>query len=758
MPVHVCARGLGEWAVYPSYQVATQNVVVGKSVYALMDGALLRYDTEDGDVKLYNCLDDLNDVHISHIAYSAEAKRLILVYDNENIDLLDLDDNVLNIASLKDKALSGKGVNSVFVQGRTAYLTTGFGYMEVDMKEGVIRDTYRLGIDVQSLTVCGNDLWLCGKNGVYTTPMTNNEKHNLPSWKQRHSASNWMRAVVFDGSVYMLHQSGVYHFTATTSPQFRAGSFNFLKVLSDGKMYFGNSSQLSICTSEQDVQVLALPNSWNDISSGAQGVFWVSEGNDGLQTYKFDGETFVRGNTKIQPNSPRRNLFYRMNFVTNEDGKYRLLVAGGINTSLDVRNPATAMIYEEDKWTHLDEETPAQKYPDLWHWNTTDLVQDPSDATHFFASPFRTGLYEYRNGKLQALYNCENSPLRSILPENRNYKNYVSATCLAFDDEENLWMCNQETDTIIRVRTSDGKWKNLFYPEIAGQRQCDGYLFSSSGIRFLTCRRMEERGFFGFDTNGTTFNVRDDRHLLRAHIINQDETAYSPNSFNCMVEDLGGRIWCGTDRGLFVIDDPTEFFNENFRFTQVKIPRNDGSGLADYLLTGVNIRCVAVDGGNRKWIGTESNGIYLVSADGTELIHHFMAEDSPLLSNNVQCIAVHPETGEVMIGTDRGLCSYMGDATEAEEELDKQNVVAYPNPVGPEYAGQVRIEGLTYNAEVKICSVTGQLIWSGRSNGGTCTWNGCNKQGRRVASGVYNVVSNTEDGQAAVVTRIIVIK
>ena len=210
--------------------------------------------------------------------------------------------------------------------------------------------------------------------------------------------------------------------------------------------------------------------------------------------------------------------------------------------------------------------------------------------------------------------------------------------------------------------------------------------------------------------------------------------------------------------GLFVIDDPTTFFDNDFRFTQVKIPRNDDSGLADYLLNGVNISCIAVDGGNRKWIGTTGNGIYLVSADGTEMLQHFLADETPLLSDNIQCIAIHPHTGQVMIGTDKGLCSYMSDATQAEEELEKGNVIAYPNPVGPDHQSAIRIEGLTHNAEVKICSVSGQLIWTGRSNGGTCTWNGQDKRGKRVASGIYNVISNNEDGKKAVVTRIIVIK
>jgi hypothetical protein len=140
------------------------------------------------------------------------------------------------------------------------------------------------------------------------------------------------------------------------------------------------------------------------------------------------------------------------------------------------------------------------------------------------------------------------------------------------------------------------------------------------------------------------------------------------------------------------------------------------------------------------------------------MIHHFTTEDSPLLSNNVQSIAVHPGTGEVVFGTDKGLCSYISDATAPEAELDKNNVTVFPNPVTPDYNGPIAIRGLVADTEVKIISTGGQLVWSGTSMGGTCLWNGVANNGRRVASGTYHVVANTPEGDKAVVTRIVVVR
>lgn len=742
------AEAIGEWQVYPSYTIATKNVVVGSTVYSLMNGNLLRYDTEDTSVRTYDCLNDLNDVHISHMAYCDATKRLILVYDNGNIDLMDADDNVVNISALKDKSMNDKAVSSVYINGTNAYLTTGFGFIIVDTKEGVIRNTYQLGLNTTAMVISDGLYVLATTTGIYKASVDAN-LYESSVLTRTSTADRVLQMVEFDGSVWIRRSDAIYKVLKAGVSKFEAGTFNYLKVFSDGTMAFGNATTTHLLTSETQRRVLSGANNWSDLTRQAN-TYWGSDGLGGLKGYRIEGDAFVQSVGPIQPNSPVRDLFYRMHYEGD-----RLLVAGGINTPYAIYNDATAMYYEDGVWFNFDESIPAQQYPSIRHWNTTNLVQDPNDPSHHFASPYRTGLYEYRDGKLVGLYNCDNAPFETIADLGVNF---VGCSSLKFDSDGNLWMTNQGTDTIIRVLRPNMKWQALYYSEIAKTPTCDDYCFTSSGINFLVSRRINGRGFFGFDTNGTLTNTRDDKHLLRTSITNEDGTTYTPDEFYCMAEDLKGQVWCGTNLGLFVIEDPTKFFDQDFTFEQIKIARDDDSGLADYLLSGVPISCIAVDGANRKWIGTNSNGIYLVSADGQDMIHHFMAEDSPLLSNNIRCIAIHPSTGRVMIGTDVGLCSYMADAVDAEDELDYDNLLVYPNPVRPDYHGPITIDGLSADCEIKICSSTGQLIMSGVSNGGRFTWNGCNRQGKRVASGVYQVIANTANGKSAVVTRIVVIR
>ena len=198
--------------------------------------------------------------------------------------------------------------------------------------------------------------------------------------------------------------------------------------------------------------------------------------------------------------------------------------------------------------------------------------------------------------------------------------------------------------------------------------------------------------------------------------------------------------------------------SENPYFTQVKVPRNDGTNYADYLLAGANINCIAVDGGGRKWFGTANNGVYLISADNMEQLQHFTTNNSPLLSNNVESIAINPASGQVFFGTENGLCSYVSNATETNTEMTKDNVWAYPNPVKPDYTGYITVTGLTYNAQVKITTSNGVVVNEGRSNGGSYQWDGCDKNGKRVASGVYMVHTATSEGNKGIVCKIAIVR
>jgi hypothetical protein len=241
--------------------------------------------------------------------------------------------------------------------------------------------------------------------------------------------------------------------------------------------------------------------------------------------------------------------------------------------------------------------------------------------------------------------------------------------------------------------------------------------------------------------------------------VNQDGIKITLNNgVRCITEDANHDLWIGTDAGPLVFE--RNAMNDNHpTFIQVKVPRNDGTDYADYLLSGIDITAIAIDGGGRKWFGTNGNGVYLISADNMTQIQHFTTENSKLLSDIVLSIAINSQSGEVFFGTEQGLCSYISDAIEPAESMDKDHVYAYPNPVNfKNYSGLITVTGLTLNADVKITNAAGYLIAEGRSNGGLFTWDGRDKNGNRVGSGIYNVLTATKDGKKGTVCKIAIIR
>ena len=746
------AQQLGTWRMYLSYQIATKSVVSGSTIYSLMNGNLLSYDTEDGEVQTYDHLGVLSDGKIAYIAYSKEADKLLIVYSNSNIDLLDKDGNVQNLSALKDKRILGKEVSCVCINGSMAYLVTGFGFVEVDMKEGVFRNTYKLSYTITSIAASDEAVFLGTTEGIWYCMKADNMQIE-GNWKKQLDWTDITNMCFFQGKLMAMNTQALFVLDpySSVNSTYSKGKYTFLKNTGN-QLIWGNNKQIGITSDvTSSATIITIANKWTDISNTGN-TYWMSEQEQGLRGYRIDGNTFVPTGEVIQPSSPIRDLGYMVNWVGD-----RLLVAGGINTVGSYNNPATSMYYENGEWTNFTEmEIPAE-YPSFKLINTTDLVQDPLDDTHHFASLYRGGLCEYRNAKFVRHYNHENSPLHSLMPTSSRYYNYMMCAALSYDADGNLWMASSMRDSVLHVLKPDGKWYNPYYEELNGVSLVDKILHHSSGIKLITSRRIEKRGIFCLDTKGTE-RTTDDKTIMHQTIVNQDGTIYLPDQFFCLYEDLEGMVWVGTSSGLFVIEDVSGIFDPNFQFTQVKVNRNDGSGLADYLLNDVSIACITSDAANRKWIGTQNSGAYLISADGQEMIHHFTAEDSPLLSDNVQSIAVHPETGEVVFGTDKGLCSFISDATAPEEELKKSNVVVFPNPVTPDYNGPITIRGLVADTEVKIISTGGQLVWNGTSMGGTCAWDGLANNGRRVSSGIYHVVANTPDGGKAIVTRIVIVR
>ena len=750
------------WQIYPAYNVCTQNIPVGKRVYALMESKLMAYDTEDNTITTFDWTHQLNDVAIAFIHYSAEAHRLILVYDNGNIDLLSTadDDDVINLAQLKNSTLQNKTINNVQVNGSIAYVCTGFGIVVVDLERGIIKETYNLGLDVLSCALNTTTLFAGTSTGLWTGKLADNLQDKT-SWHQVNNDYKATHMEYFDGRIWVhfggwLYVSNPEVTTFTPVINNNRGIQRYM-TLFDDKLIIGNQKNTYIFSSADNLQHLTGDYAWNNITY-FNNIYWASDAYQGLQAYTLEADgTFTPTITALHAESPLHDYSLHLRYAGE-----RLLIAGGHPNYSPTSRPGTAIILEPDgTWNNFDYTSAAEAFPKERFLDVTNIAQDPNDPNHHYVGTARSGIYEFRDSKCVGHIGLENAPFHSILPDNPYPQYFVVADGLTYDADGNLWTlnCTQGArDTTIRVMQPDGTWIGIPCPEIKEASTLDRIFFDSKGRTWINSRRMDARGIFMLDTNGTLDRTSDDHRQHRGTIVNQDATTYAPDEFYCFAEDADGQIWFGTNLGPFVISDPDNFRDANFRFEQIKVSRNDGSGLADYLLSGIPILSIAVDGGQRKWFGSAGSGAYLISADNQEELIHFTTENSPLPSDNVYVIAIDGKSGRVFFATDKGLCSYLSDATDPAEELTRDEVTVFPNPVDPDYNGPITVRGLTFDAEVKITSSTGQLIWQGTSNGGSFTWNGCDSRGRRVASGIYNIIAANSNGKKAIVSRVAIIR
>lgn len=468
---------------------------------------------------------------------------------------------------------------------------------------------------------------------------------------------------------------------------------------------------------------------WTRNDAGLLACYTLAD--DGTRTYKTEG---------VLPDGPASNHFYRLYM----HGGKLYSVGGFWAQERDGGYGGEVHVWNGQNWSEFEQptsQTIGHRYIDL-----LCMDFDPKKEGHVMVGG-KGGVYEFQDGKFIKHFGRKNSVLESGV----NSDDYTLVTSIKYDTDGNLWLLNSMATSPIVQITKEGEWITYRHQEVDDDYKWNltgMFISPTNGMMWFVNNYYQHTRLYAYDYRTETLNS-----VCGPTYINEDDAQVIPNNIHSVSEDNDGNVWLSTSIGPLYLT-PTDV--QNGRATQHKVPRNDGTDLADYLLTNVEIRCVRADGANRKWIGT-SDGVFLISADCNKLVQHFTTSNSSLLSNIVNDILVDANSNIVYFATDNGLCSYASDATQPAETMDKDNVYAYPNPVTPDYTGDVTIVGLSFDADVKIVTSNGSLVNTGRSTGGTYRWNGRDLKGKRVASGVYMVETATQNGGKGVVCKIAIV-
>lgn len=748
---------IGQWRTYLPYHVGNYVTQSNTHVYWSTGLSVLKMDKGDFSLERLDKGNTLSEVGTSLVRFNKANNTLMVVFKNSAIDLVKTDGTTKTLNDIKNNQsiIGDKIVYDVFFSNDTAYLACSFGILKLDMKRHEFVFTTFTKQRVFSVAAYNGQIYAATEGGIFT--VKNDSRVNISDFRQwrllstadgfpLQYTSNVLS--VFNEKLYFAVNDTLFTFQNNTPLPIMSRKDNKIKFLtSEGANLMvgfscGNACDGKVFLLDKNHQISPVADNCNDRPTygveDAQGRVWFA---DEYPSYRFSSKPHINCSTP-EFNSP---IFSTSSDIAVTDTSVYVASGGieGINARLNADGIASLI---NGQWRNINR-------------GNNQILSDSSADLDFYrvainarnrkvyAGTYWGGLVEIENGKVVKIYNDKNSTLQGAIGDEQRER----VGGLAFDKKGNLWVSNSSAPNPIVVLKADNKWLKMQAAPLGANTTLQ-LVIDSVGYKWLVVSGAQS-GLLVFDEGKDLDNLGDDR--MRFLDNGTLPTELQNARINAIAVDLDGRVWVGTSSGIAVY----ECGNDPFRTScKGRLVVSALDGIGEYLLKDKSVNYIAVDGANRKWFGT-SVGIFVQSADGKDEVAKFNTENSPLLSNNVTALGIRQTTGEVFIGTDKGMMSYRTDAITGFE-FNKDTAYVYPNPVRPDYQGPIAIKGLARDANVKITDVNGTIVFETRSLGGQAIWDGRDFSGRRASTGVYLVfATNTRnlDAGDAVVAKILFI-
>jgi len=758
------------WQDHISLNRCNSVAKLGDKIYASNQVGIVRFDEAELSPESVTKISGLHDVNITLLRTNPYNNKLLVIYQNCNIDMIDLNGNIVNYPDFKLKSFTGnKSINEVTFFKQFAYIACGFGIVLFDTEKNETKETFFIGpggSNLEVFQVALNDslIFAATAKGIYKSNYKTKVLNNFNNWKRETALPNGPYTGIVNCDNKMItayspnrldnnvqYKDTLYLLKDNSWSKWQPGKTNYTisKIgMTNGELFSvidnfgllvtnintgGTVNYITSYNGKTDFRIVDAFFGKNHLNNT---VYWCADLVYGLyQTfsyYPFYPQDKVSRNGINQAQVNNIDVFEDKLVISPSHPD-----AGGGSSYSD----QGINVLKNDDWDYLKTNNKdSGRVIDI-----TYAFIDRYDNSRIWASSWSAGLMEFKNNKFVTNYNASNSSITE--------RNPGQPRCMGIDMDSkgNLWFAVSDVPNYINVRKKqDGSFKGFAFKSAPFTRR-----ILVDRNNFVWAAHERDGGLTVFKSDNKTDNFPTPVDGVNYRLLNKNvgNGNLQSNSVYSIAEDLDGKIWVGTDAGVVVFYNPGSMFtSSNFDAQPIKILQD---GNVELLLGKEVVTSIVVDGANNKWIGTQTGGVYCFSPDGLTQLYHFTAENSPLYSNSVLDINYYEKTGDIFFGTEIGLQSFRSLIIAGDETYT--NVYAYPNPVRPNYAGTVLVRGLVDNSSVKITDESGNLVWETISNGGQIEWNVSSFSGNRVKSGVYVVYASTSTAEQKAVTKILVV-